>query len=73
MKKAFTVIGMALAVLTLGCSMEPVYFKNDAGETVKCEGNSDTVKECVKKYEESSGYKRFKMPEMEKPMGGTDY
>lgn len=55
------------------CSQGTVYFKNDLGETVRCEGEPETVKACIEKYEESAGYKRFKEPEMERPMGGPDY
>ena len=62
-----------------GCLPETVFLRNEKGNTVKCEGNVDTIRDCINKYE-GTGYKRYEeqqIPpganEMPISMGGSRY
>ena len=72
MKKRLLFLNMILVLGIYGCSAGTVLLRNDMGDTVKCEGSSDSVNACIKKYE-ATGYKRFEEPEMKMPMGGSSY
>lgn len=62
-----------------GCLPGTVFLRNERGDTVKCEGKEDAIRDCIKKYE-GTGYKRYEEPqmppgatEMPMPMGGSRY
>ena len=52
-----------------GCFPETVILRNEKGDTVKCEGKGDAIRDCINKYE-GTGYKRYEEPQI--PPGATE-
>jgi len=61
MKLKWIFLDMIFVFGFFGCLAGTVYLRNEKGDTVKCEGREDAIRDCSNKYE-GTGYKRYEEP-----------